>query len=862
MYAWLDDALLDSAGVVSASRRLARVLHAAHAEEMASAGHVAWRSPSILSLHDWLTKVLSDSSDPASLPIQITAQQSRVLWERCLRREIADPLLNIGMLARQSRDAWKKLQEWQVPIAACQQAARNKDQAIYAKAAISYCSILDQENWVDESMLADLVRQELVAGRCRAPVRLTLAGFDRITPQLQSLIDVIQSAGGKIHRAPTSESANKISLRSAENNDGELRSAGAWARDELERSPKLRIAIVVTHLEQDSQRCLRLIKEGLIPGWQNAGTRYNSAIDVSYGRKLVEYPAVSIALLALRWLHDDLSTVDVSRLLQSSLISTESMHDRVRVELRLRQQPDQAWSPKQLLAEVSTPTDESRGAEANGWIRRLAERRDQMPKRQSAASWVSLFHEMLQELMWPGSASLDSAEFQLINRWRELLNDFARLDLVISSMTASEALGRIGSIASEVIFQAEAKQAVVQILGPLEAAGLQFDSLWVTGVSASNWPPRGAPISLVSRDLQREYKMPDATPNDTLAYAKRVITRLMSTGTEVVVSYPMNQGDAQQAPSELLHEHEVNDGGELSDPGWNAVDVSKESSGLEIASDPVPAFQRGELLSGGAGTIQRQFVEPFAAFATGRLGIRLLWPIMSGLSASIRGSLIHTALHRLYEECPSRDEISAWDDAEVEARSTKAIQAAFWPQERNADPVLRCLLQIERGRVKRLLQNVIRVDAAREQFHIDSVEQAASLNIGELALRLRIDRVDVESDGQLLILDYKTGTAKKMLDRDKNPKDMQLVVYACAMDRTIGGLGLLNVDSRGVVLDGAGQQLTPKLDWDEALGNWKGQVETAAKNIVAGDVRINALQSAQAARPLSLLSRHRELSRE
>jgi ATP-dependent helicase/nuclease subunit B len=429
-------------------------------------------------------------------------------------------------------------------------------------------------------------------------------------------------------------------------------------------------------------------------------------------------------------------------------------------------------------------------------------------------------------------------------------------------MTASEALGRIGSIASEIIFQAEAKQAVVQILGPLEAAGLQFDKLWVSGVSASNWPPRGAPISLLSRDLQREHKMPDATPNDTLAYAKRVIRRLMSTGSEVVVSYPVTQGDAQQAPSELLHEYEVHDGGELSDPGWNALDVSKGSSGVEITGDRVPAFQRDEILAGGAGTIQRQFVEPFAAFATGRLGIRLLWPIMSGLSAGIRGNLIHTALHRLYENCPSRDQISAWDDAEVDARTTKAVQAAFWPQEKNADPVLRCLLQIERARVQRLLRNVIRVDTARESFRIDSVEQATSLNIGDLALRLRIDRVDVESDGQLLILDYKTGIVKKLLDRDKNPKDMQLVVYACAMDRPIGGIALLNVDSRGVVLDGAGQQLTPKLDWDEALGNWKGQVEAAARNIVAGDVRINAQQSAQAARPLSLLSRHRELSRE
>jgi hypothetical protein len=297
------------------------------------------------------------------------------------------------------------------------------------------------------------------------------------------------------------------------------------------------------------------------------------------------------------------------------------------------------------------------------------------------------------------------------------------------------------------------------------------------------------------------------------------------------------------------------------DPGWNAIQLCARTSLQVVIADPVPPVAENEFIAGGAATIQRQFVEPFGAFVAGRLGVRSLWPIVAGLPASIRGSLIHGALHRLYEDCPSGDQIRGWDAGEVEARTDKAVQSEFWPQERNADAALQQLLRLEKIRVKRLLRRVIALDAGRGQFSIRSVEEKLEVNIGGVAMRLRLDRVDFEND-ELLVLDYKTGMAKRLLDRNKNPKDMQLIVYACALDGPVGGIGLLNIDSRSVELDGAGRHLTPQLDWDSYLEEWQQQVLLAAQEIATGDVRINGSQTAQAARPFSLLSRHRELLHE
>jgi len=158
-----------------------------------------------------------------------------------------------------------------------------------------------------------------------------------------------------------------------------------------------------------------------------------------------------------------------------------------------------------------------------------------------------------------------------------------------------------------------------------------------------------------------------------------------------------------------------------------------------------------------------------------------------------------------------------------------------------------------------LLRGVVKLDAARDEFTIADVEGALEPTIAGLPLRLRVDRIDRLKSGEIVILDYKTGSRKGFVGANGLPKDMQLVVYACAIDATVSDLGLVNIDSRSTSIDGAGKQLTPDLDWDEALVSWTALVETAAKQIQRGDVRINGRQNTQSARPLSLLSRIAEL---
>jgi len=863
MYDWLGTATDGSSLVLTANRRLARTLRTVHAEQQLTAGQLAWQTPDIVAWQDWARLVVERYSDPGLSRIVISPYHSKMLWEKCLRREVSDPLLNFGALARVARDTYQRLEEWCVPLAEVQRYARSRDQRVFATVAKSYRSILEREGWAD---LPTIIRQaiEFLRDKQGPPMeKVTLAGFDRVSPRLQTLLDAFTESGVQVlHAAEQMQDKGRPQrgLSVAENSDAEFRAAGAWARQCLIARPDARVAIIVSELERDAQRCARLIQEGLLPGWQYSQQDLGGAINISYGRKLNEYPVIADALLVLNWLHRDLPTLDICRLLRAATMDEGYADARVRHDLALRQFPEQGWSAAHVL-EYLDPARENRAAELR-FLRAIARVSGELPQRQSPGAWVSLFSELLGEVGWPGTSPLGSEQFQTVNRWRELLNEVARLELITKTMTLGEIIAHLYSLAAETLFQPEGQDASVNVLGPLEAAGLEFDAIRVTGMTSANWPPQGNALPLLSRELQRNFAMPDATPADSLAYAERVLTRLAGSAATQVFSYPQTQGDAELSMSGLLESLELGEAQAASDPDWFAKSIANTAIPEIVVSDPVPRFLTDESLLGGASTVQLQFVEPFAAFVTGRLGVRRLFPVEPGLPANIRGSLIHGALQKLYQSCPTQTEIQGWDDAVAEQRRQYAVSAAFLKLERHADATLVAVLQYEKQRVSELLKDVIALDIEREPFAITAVEQLLEGTIAELPLRLRVDRIDQDRQGKLIIIDYKSGAPKRLLGADGLPKDMQLVVYAYVAARPVAGIALLNIDARGVALDAVGEAFPAKTDLSEALPAWFAAVEKAANEIVGGDVRISALQTVTQARPLALLSRFRELQLE
>ncbi len=857
MYAWLDEALSDDGSfVITANRRLARELRRVYGQRQAAAGRVAWATPDIAFFGDWMSE-LADALPPTErVPVRINSQHSRILWESVLEEDIEDPLTGIASLARQCRDTWARMCEWNVPLSECQTDATGRDQRVFARAAGKYSARLAEHGWIDEAMLPWALIERLASGKLGVPKSVLFVGFDRATPRIDALRSALTSAGCE-QQVKEPGASGGSGLRAWESPDAELRAAGRWARDRLAEDPNCRVAIVVNQLERDTMRATRLLREGFTPGWQYADTDFEGLLNVSYGRRLSEFPAVRVALLALQWMFGELTGTEASLLLRTPFIGRATSAGRSRLELRLRRWPDRKWT-RAVLLEALSEFDET--PDASDWIERFAALDEAVlagPSRRSPPQWAQAVDGALRALGWPGEAPLSSADFQLVNRWRNLLGEFARVELVEPSMSGGAAISRLTTMASETLFQPESPSSAVDVLGPLEAAGLEFDHLWVAGLTADEWPPSGAPLALLGRDLQRRYGMPDATPEDTAEFGQRVLKRLRASARDCVFSYSRTVGDAGQLPTALLSDVDEVDGGP--DPGWHAETLLGELPAS--IPDRVPPVAPEEVVAGGAATIGNQQRDPLSAFCSGRLGAQTLDPFVAGITPGVRGSIIHDALENLYGQQPSRGEIQAWTAEEIERRIERALNAAFSRHERHADSTLKALFRLERQRAAVLLARVIALDCIRDFERVAEVEKRIDATLEAIRLGLRCDRIDQLSNGNLLILDYKTGSAISFLT-NKAPRDPQLVVYAASTKGGIDGLGIYNVSTRGVAVDGAGPGIVQTDDWAGTLESWLNDVREAAREIAKGDVRIARKQASRDSRPLNLLSRYTELHRE
>ena len=855
MYRWLAPAVSDGAVVVTANQRLARSLSADYAGSMLAAGSAAWATPEILPFRRWLTALSTAANGPQ--PFCLSQAQARVLWERCLSSELGDVPENLLALVRASEQAWSMAAAFEVPLAELLERAENRDQGVFARALRRYLEALDAEGWIDEASLTARVAELAARRELAVPASLVVAGFDRLTPAAARLFGSLEKQGCRLSRQ-TQVAAKPIPTRAYADREAEWRAAGHWAREVLRQNPEQRLAVVVSGLEKHRDAAARLIREGLTPGWQTGGGRAQAVVNVSLGATLDTYPAISVALLVLRWLGGALTSRQLGVLLRSSTIGVEVSDARARLELSLRDIASREWT---LVRVIRVLRRMAREADTEDFFERL-EALDALlkgqPRRAAPGVWAGVFDTALSTLGWPGTLTLSSDEQQLVNRWRDLLNEFAELGRVIGVCTLTEAAARVRQLAADAVFQPEDTGATVTVLGPLEAAGLEFDALTITGLDAANWPPPGRPTPLIPRTVRTGYGLPDATPEDTRAFALRVLERLSGSAPTVAGSYAAIDGDSEQSVTALPAVLESASAGE--DPGWHAATLRQLCRVEDVPDDPVPPVADDETIRGGAGTIDRQLREPFAAFASGRLGIRRVGPFAEGLTPQLRGNLLHEALFHLYTTLPTQEHIRAWLGEGLEARLREASRRAISRHRVAAGGTLERLFDLEEQRMCALLERVVKLDAERPAFRIASVEGRETGRLGGLNLSLRHDRVDESADGSLLILDYKTGARKRFAVRGE-PVDYQLVVYAATQAAAVSDLGLVNVDSRDVSIDGMGVHLSNDADFAETLSGWVQTVVEAAAALARGDVRINRAQGVRDARALALLSRYQELVR-
>ena len=92
----------------------------------------------------------------------------------------------------------------------------------------------------------------------------------------------------------------------------------------------------------------------------------------------------------------------------------------------------------------------------------------------------------------------------------------------------------------------------MQVVGVLESAGMEFDCLWVSGLTEENWPLKARPHPFLPVALQRKAGIPEAAAETSLALDRRITQGWLAAADEVVLSWPEKDGDRDLLPSPLI----------------------------------------------------------------------------------------------------------------------------------------------------------------------------------------------------------------------------------------------------------------------------------------------------------------------
>jgi ATP-dependent helicase/nuclease subunit B len=859
------------ATLVTPNRRLAQYLKREFDSAQQSKGLAVWPTPDVLPLSTFIERCFDAAlhcADGQLLPVLLTPAQEAVIWEQVVRRsDLSTGLLSLTQTAAQCRAAWQLAHAWHL-LPRLRNTPLHEDATVFLDWAGAYEKLCRQEGYADGARLADLVGAGDILARIRKPVQLIVYGFDIKTPQQITLWQGFANAGVNVvemdhpQREASSRHMAFVSQRE------EIAACARWTRDRLETNPAARIGVVVPDLARLRERVAGIFTAVLAPANALPGAAARVPVfNLSLGQALSDYPLVHDALNFLEIAGGrTLGLEKISAMIRSPFIAgaERELEPRALLDIELRKNSGAMLTLEHLLRQAeylaSRGTREITCSLFIDRLSRLAKEAQILRNaRKPPGDWSREFAGLLAAIGFPGERGLDSSEFQVLGKLREALAALATLERIVPRMRFDDALARLAHIVAEVLFQAEAPDTPVQILGVLESAGLNFDHLWVMGLTEDAWPMAARPNPFIPVVLQRAAGVPESSAALSLQLDQRITRGWQGAAGEVIFSHPLREDDRELLPSPLI--------GAIAMSEWESLGVKEFSFYRErihaartverFADEMAPAFETGEAAGAGAGVFRDQAACPFRAFARYRLAAATPATPVPGLDAMQRGTLLHDVLAQVWAALGTKARLDGSSAAELDTLLAGAAGAAVARlRRRGVDALEGRFGELEKARLESLVRQWLDIERARGDFEVVAVEDKREVAAGGVRVRVKLDRLDRLPDGSHAIIDYKTGQAKVSGWLGARPDEPQLPLYLLSVSEDIAALAFAKIRIGDMQFEGLGRSgdLIPHVttidmsrskqagdyaSWDELVEGWRREIEALGRGFASGDARVD-----------------------
>jgi len=839
--------------ILTPNNRLKRKILQAWGEYNLNRSLNRWMSPRVYSLGDWQSECwqqLQDMAYPGCDAAIASDALRQYAWQQAIQASSqGGGLYKTEVLAATADAAWRNLSLWRISERSLEE-YNDPDFQHYLEWLDSTRTILSTRQLITREEACERIITAFADGSLSKEKSILLHGFDDIPPLNKALC---LSAAHSSQESVDTQTEGRLTRTTAQTSEEEILAAGRWAQNILEQNSEAKIGIIVPNLGQCRDEVERIFVEvfechSILP----SEPRYALPFNFSAGTPLGSTPLVADTLKLLTLNLRQWPLADICETLQSPFWKAGDEHFRTRLISALKRLGQLTVSGTDLreqstrLAE-QLPERAGSSLEAEPIDKRLqkiAEQLRHQPRYQSADRWIEYFQQHLTLCHWPGSRRLDSLEYQQATQWFQLLEQFSELNVLGATLTLNDALKHLSQLANTLHFQAQTPDSPIQILGVLEGAGLSFSHCWVMGLHRKAWPPAPAPNALLPIALQREYQMPHASVERELQFAESLTQGYRQCAEHIVFSSASHDDESAQQPSALINDIPESPVNTLIPNLHSALDLHLQqfdlSPNLEVIDTrlaPALSSDEQQQLKGGSGVLQQQASCPFNAFAMYRLFARDIEEPSPGLSAIERGIILHGALQYFWDEVENSTCLAGMGDEEITVKLSHCIQRALRPwRKRRAKQCGPRYFDLEAQRLQKLLQHWLEIEKQRPPFTVSATEESIELTLSGLTLNLRLDRLDTLDDGQILLIDYKTGEPKISSWDSERPREPQLPLYAISLKDKCAGIAFGQVNAKACQLVGVGEPAQPiegirtpgelrysdlPAEWNNAIPQWE-----------------------------------------
>lgn len=828
-----------------ATRRHLRRLRQDYDNFMLASGLTCWPTAQVLTVDSWLQALHQALLATGTCEERLLSEiESVALWEATAPDGLKLLPGSLHPAARNARQSWLALRSHLGSLAQVAGMELNADQRQFLEWAQRTEARLDALRLVDPGCLPLYLCER--THQLPPTGRLLLHRLSVLTPALTRLLGALAETGWHIEQTLASSTAVEPWLHRAPDRTAERSAWLDWARERLGRNPEARLAVITPELGECRAAIERDLLSMLQPELDEPGrTDQDRAFDLPGGESLARLAVTETMLDILR-----VSTTDsidwpcLSRLLRSRYLNLEAEVQLKAFEAELRVRCAPTLGATWLLRECERMGLPMLAAAVAGGIRLLTGGR---PGR-TMDQWVEDFAACLELWGWPGTAVLGSDEFQAVEAVGVSLRRLAAAADVLGPLEPVSAATTV-SQHLDVPFQPERGTPRLWLFDRYVDPGMDFDGLWVAGLTASRWPDSQPPNPLLPLALQRSLGLPGIDAGERVREARSLIECWGGSAPELIFSWPAVEDDASQSPSPLLQS------GRAHVPTSNGPSRLIQLLGTGTL-EPIPPSALMPLsgpIRGGSKLLEWQSACAFRACAQLRIAADRREDPTEGVDRALRGSILHDALRRFWIQTRSRQDLLDMTPASRLERAHSCVMAAI--EERVGHRLGARARAIEATWQAAAMQQAIECDLQRRDFVVVDTEQKHTVELAGLRIGCTVDRID-EIEGQLLVIDYKT--SKNLRTGSwfgQRPESPQLPLYAVAAVPDASAIAFFQVLSTTARLLGVGRELDkgisppsgldeshgedPAALWGQQQREWTRQLSSLASDLAAGVAAVN-----------------------